>query len=256
MKVRILIALILVLVVYYDCQSQVVRIKLENCTVDKKTLSQIQNALSYQLRFYAKVFNQPADTSFRARVFGSEKEFVKWSKEHANYNPVRNHSIAYYDPTLNEMILHKEVPDFAKVFSHEVSHSILDHYCTGVSTWLHEGLAQFLEDVVANDSAFYIAKTQEPKIRKVEQLFDEGRSVKEPLTTKSFYEAPALWRNYPLSFAVVLYLFQAKREVLAKLIRSDCEGAYDAIKESYPEGLELLQLDVKSWFLNYQATVN
>ncbi len=71
-------------------KAQEVRIRLENCNLEKETLTEIQNAFNFQLQFYAHIFNDSAITEFKARIFGTEKEFLKYSKEKANYNPVRN----------------------------------------------------------------------------------------------------------------------------------------------------------------------
>ena len=255
MRVRIIGTLVVTLIAFYICDAQSVRIKLVNCKLEKETLAHIQNSLNYQLRFYSEIFNQPVDTSFRAVVFGSEKEFVKYAKAKANYNPLKNHSIAFYSHDLKEMILHNQVDNFPKVFAHEVSHAILRFYCEHPDTWLNEGLAQVLEDVVANDSAFYFADTQLSKIASVQKLFSEGRSIKEPIDTRNFYQPPASYRNYQLSFAIVLYLYQ-NRKILANIIKSDCIQINDIISNYYPEGLDLLQIDVKSWFFNYDPRSN
>jgi len=254
MKVRI-IGTVVVLLSVFCCDAQSVRIQLMNCKLDKETLDQIQNSLNYQLRFYSEIFNQPANMSFKAVVFGTEKEFVKYAKAKANYNPIKNHSIAFYDYGLNEMILHKEVDNFPVVFAHEVSHAILRFYCEHPDSWLNEGLASVLEDVVANDSAFYFAEKQFSKITGVQKLFLEGRSIKEAIESRDFYQVPAMYRNYKLSFAVILYLFQ-DRKLLANIIKSDCVKTNDMIHNDYPEGLDLLQIDVKSWFFNYDPRSN
>jgi len=256
MKVRIIGTLVIVLSVFYVGEAQSVRIKLVNCNIDKETLTHIQNSLTYQLRFYSQIFNQPIDTSFRAVVFGTEKEFVKYAKSKANYNPLKNHSIAFYHEGLNEMILHKEVENFPKVFAHEVSHAILSFYCNYETKWLDEGLAEVLEDVVANDSVYYFADTQHSKITTVQKLFLEGRSIKEPLNTTNFNQPPSNIRNYNLSFAIVLYFFQTRKEILKNIMRSDCSQVNNIININYPEGLDLLQIDVKSWFLNYDPRSN
>src|SRR5438045_74579 len=119
MKLSFRITCLIFLALAHMGNAQEVRIRLENCTLEKEALNEIQNSFNYQLLFYGSIFNNQTITGFKARIFGTEKEFLKYSKEKTNFNPVRSHSIAFYNFKLREMILHKEIEDFSRIFAHE-----------------------------------------------------------------------------------------------------------------------------------------
>lgn len=232
-------------------RAQEVRIHLENCSLEKETLSEIQNAFNFQLQFYTHIFGDQAITGFKARIFRNEKEFAKYSREKTNFNPVRKHSVAFYNFKLKEMILYKEIDDFPKIFAHELSHAIKHYYCESSSTWLDEGLAEFFEDIVFKDSAYYFDIAQLSKVQETKTFFLEGGSVTEPIFAKNFYNNHLSARNYTLSWALVFYLYKSNRDILSGIIRGDCSEDVDRSFFNYPGGLELLQNDVKAFFLNY-----
>ena len=256
MKVRLVaLHLIIALNLFQAVRAQNVRIRLENCELDPQTLVEIQNSLNFQLVFYERIFKTPVDSSFKARIFGSEKDFVKYSKSKANFNPTRSHSIAFFDYNLMEMILHKDVDDFASVFAHELSHAILHYYCKDASTWIHEGLAELMEDIVLVDSKYFFDVTQVVKIGSAQTLLREGASVSDAMKSSSagtFYQSVSSWPNYTLSFAALLYLYNTRDEVLSGIIRGECDWKHDQFLLYYPGGLDLFEMDVKSYFLNHR----
>lgn len=138
--------------------------------MDKKTFDEIRRSLDFQLQFYAQTFHDNAPSSFSAKIFGTEKEFHKYAKEKANFNPRKNHSLAFYSPRLKEMILHQEIEDFSKTFTHELSHAILHYYCDKADTWIDEGLAEFFEDIIFLDTTYYFDVSQLKKIERVKSL--------------------------------------------------------------------------------------
>jgi len=161
-----------------------------------------------------------------------------------------------YSSQLNEMILHLEVENFPRVFAHEISHAILNYYCKDASTWLDEGLAETLEDVVASDSTYFFNATQVPKIKWVRSYLSQGSSIRDGMDAKDFYKPPLGHRNYSVSFGTVLYLYLMRKDVLIEIVKSDCSSAHSIFDLHYPEGLDLLEVDVKSWFLNYNSTLD
>jgi hypothetical protein len=215
------------LVLAHIGKAQEVRIRLENCTLQKETLNEIQNSFNYQLQFYARIFKDQTKTGFRAKIFGTEKEFLKYSKEKTNFNPVRNHSIAFYNFRLREMILHKEVEDLPKTFAHEMNHAMLHYYCESASTWLDEGLAELFEDIVFIDTTYYFDSTQLKKIQKAKVFLLEGASITEPFFTKNFYDTYSSTKNYTLSWALVFYLYKTNWKILSRIIRGNCSEDYD-----------------------------
>lgn len=242
--------------IWHISDAQSIRIKLDNCHLDKETLEKIQNSLNYQLLFYSDIFDKPIDSTFNARIFGSEKSFVKYAKIKADFNPNRNHSIAFYDPDLKEMILHKEIDDFPRIFAHELNHAILHFYCPKVAIWMNEGLSELLEDLVANDTAYYFGLTQLEKISTARNFFLEGASIKHVINANNFYHSSFQFQNYTLSFAIVFYLFHTNKAVLAKIIQSAHTNPNQALLMNYPGGIDLLAIDVKSFFLNFRPTAN
>jgi hypothetical protein len=254
MKIKaVVIILIVVLGIFHSAVAQNVRIRLEKCQLEPETLHKIQNSLNFQLQFYGNIFNAAVDSSFKARIFGSESDFIKYSKTKANYNPRANHAMAFYDHNLKEMILHKNVDDLPKVFGHELSHAILDYYCKDAHSWIHEGLAELLEDIVLIDSIPYFGVGQLDEIVSAQRWFQEGASVTEVVNGNGdFYHLSSESRNYSLAFATVLYLYAARGEVLSNFLQGECNGRYDNLDLCYPKGLDLLEIDVRSYFLNYR----
>jgi len=236
--------------------TQEVRIKLENCKLDSATLAHIKSSLNFQLGFYAGIFKDKTKNSFKARVFGSEREFLKYSKSKADFNPVKGNAIAFYSHDLNEMILHTEIDNFAHTFSHELSHAILHYYCKKAETWLHEGLAEMLEDVIAADTVYTFDDQQIDKIRYAKTLLLSGTSLQDVVDSRDFYNKGVSHRNYTLSWATVIYLYRTNSELLSKLITSNCQNREEFINRTYPGGLALLTSDVKSFFLNIKPNPN
>jgi hypothetical protein len=219
--------------------------------LEKETLDEIQNSFNYQLQFYTHIFSDQTVTGFKARIFGTEKEFLKYSKEKTNYNPVRNHSIAFYNFRMKEMILHKEIEDLPATFAHELSHAILHYYCESARTWLDEGLAELFEDIVFIDTTYYFGPTQLNKVQKAKIFLLGGASITEPMYARNFYDSYSSSKNYTLSWALVFYLYKTNSEILPKIIKGNCSDDYDNFFFNYPGGLDMLQNDVKSFFLNY-----
>jgi hypothetical protein len=148
------------------------------------------------------------------------------------------------------MILHKEADDFSKVFAHELNHAVLHHYCESTSDWLDEGLAELFEDIIFLDSAYYFGPTQLEKMQDARNVFMEGASITEAIHTRNFYET-ASSKNYTLSWAVMFYLYKTNPQILSKIIHGNCSRDFDNLFFNYPGGEELLEIDVKSFFLNY-----
>lgn len=243
------------LLVGFKGYSQEVRIKLENCVLEKENIDRIQNALNFQLQFYQKAFNDSATSRFKARIFGTEKEFLKYSKEKADYNLVKHNAIAFYHFKLKEMILHKDIELFAETFSHELSHALLDEYCKNRSVWLDEGLAELFEGIYSTDSTYYFNTYHFEKIQTVKSRLLAGESIRETILSNNFYSSSAD-KNYDLAFATVLYLYKTNREILHKIIRNECGQETHDLSLSYPGGLDLLQIDVKAFFLNEKFSSN
>lgn len=235
--------------------SQDVRIKLQNCKLADETLNEIQNSLIFQISFYGEIFKERATSSFHARIFGTEKEFLKYAKTEANYNPLKTNAIAFYDEDLREMILHTEIDNFERVFSHELSHAIFAYYCSGASAWYDEGLAEFFEDIIFLDSSYYFSLERiTRKINDAQALLRDGASIKDAIYTKRFYRASDS-NNYTLSWAVIYYLYNTNYNLLERIIASLCDDPKHGIDLSYPGGVDILALDVKSYFLNTKPIV-
>lgn len=240
----------------YTSYAQEVRIKLENCTLEPSVLTQIKGSLTFQLDFYAGIFKDKNKNSFRARVFGSKREFLKYSKSKADFNPLRTSAIAFYSPTLNEMILHTEVNNFASTFSHELSHAILHYYCKNTETWLDEGIADMLEDVIRTDSVYTFDNRRIEKVLSARKLLQEGASFQDVIDSGDFYNKTMSYRNYTLSWAVVTYLYETDTRLLFRMITASCQSPDEFISTTYPGGLSLLVPDVKSFFLNNKPSPN
>lgn len=234
----------------YISSAQEVRIKLENCTLEPAVLKQIKGSLTFQLDFYAGIFKDKTKNSFRARVFGSKREFLTYSKSKADFNPLRTNSIAFYSLTLNEMILHTEVDNFASTFSHELSHAILHYYCKNTETWLDEGIADMLEDVILTDSVYTFDSRRIEKVLSAKKLLQEGASLQNVIDSGDFYNKTTSHRNYTLSWAVVAYLYETDTRLLFSMITASCKNPDEFIDMTYPGGLSLLMPDVKSFFFN------
>lgn len=256
MKIFLIVALFFLTASSY---AQEVRIKLQNCTLDKDTLQVIQNSLLFQVDFYTVIFGETTTSSFKARIFGTKKEFLSFSKKEVDFNPERDQTVAFFDRGLKEMIMHAEIDDFTATFAHELNHAILHDYCPKIPTWLNEGLSKFFEGIVLVDSvySFDIAEFSR-NVTGVRRLFLEGYSIAKPIESKNFYKRPNT-DNYRLSWAVVYYLYYSHRNVLFKLIAESCDERFESIETLdliYPGGYELLGIDVRSFFLNLDITAN
>lgn len=234
--------------------AQNVKIRLHNCTLDSKTLEQIQYTLNFQLTFFEELFKQPVDSAFNARIFENEKEFATYSKMNSNFNPVKDHTIAYFDIKSKEMYLHKEVDDFATVFAHELSHAILYSYNLQTDPWLEEGLAELLEDIKPMDSSYHTGEARSKKIKSVQFQFGEGASIRDAIFSADFGRKSDYYQNYLLSFATVMYLVNARRDIFPGIARSQHSNSYYALMTNYPGGIDLLEIDVKSFFLNFKPS--
>lgn len=149
------------------------------------------------------------------------------------------------------MILHKEIDNFSRVFAHELSHAILHYYCENASSWLHEGLAGLFEDIILLDSVYYFDQTQVEKFQDARAFLLADASVTEPIYSRNFYAAHANTRNYTLSWALVLYLYKTNPALLSAIVHGNCNEDSDTFTAHYPGGMDLLQIDIKSFFLNF-----
>lgn len=236
--------------------SQEVRIRLENCSLDEAALLQIRHSFDFELAFYARVFGSDAMSGFHARIFGTEKEYLKYSREKGNSYATRHQFIAYYSINTKEMVLHAEVDNFPMVFAHELNHAILNFYCNDYKygSWLTEGLSEFFEDIVYIDSTFRFSPIQTNKITAIRGYLKDGYSLTGTLYSEDFYKNSDSDRNYKFSWAVIFYLYKTNPDLLLKIIRESCTTETDGLDSLYPGGIELLQADLKSFYLNYNPT--
>jgi Protein of unknown function (DUF1570) len=233
-----------------NLHSQEVRIILQNCKLSPEVMAHIQNSFFFQLKFYSEVFGDSTQNKFRARVFGTEKEFLNYSQQDRKRAPVLSDAIAYYDANRNEMILHTEVTDFPRVFSHELSHAILDYYGNNAERWLTEGLSEFFEDVIKKDSAYFFGPMQATKVRDTQYfLSTEKAHITDPMDASDFYGKSSS-KNYTLSWAVMFYLYRANRDLMNTIIRESVSGDWDVFDHHYPGGWAVFKMDAKSFYLN------
>jgi hypothetical protein len=230
-------------------EAQQVRIALQNCKLNEETLIDIRHSLTFQSEFYADIFNDNTIRNVKARIFGSKKEFLEYAKTKAGFKASRTHTIAFYSYTLKEMILHTEVDDFPRTFAHELSHAILHARCPEHDDWLSEGLAEFFEDVIADDTTYRFNFSQINKFRDTAAFFRAGADIGETVHTANFYGSDSD-KHYTFSWAIVLYLYQLNPELLKKIIVENCKGVPDTLDLNYPGRLDLLHIDIKSYFLN------
>jgi len=242
---------LVVLLFFVQCQfahAQDVRIKLENCKIDQAMYNKIRASLSFQLTFYSRIFNAPPAREFRARIFKTQSEWAAFSKKNINYNPLKRNAAAYYSPATKEMILHLEVTDFAKVFAHELSHALHYYYAgnrrNDTNDWVHEGVAFLLEDMVVTDSTYYLGDGSANKWRYVVGLYAQGMSF------EKVYEHVENYQDYVLAWSATFYLYRSNKEVLYNIIRGEPFESGDQFKSLYPGGLQQLNIDSRSFFLN------
>lgn len=244
------IILFLLLVIQCNLASaQNVRIKLENCKIDQATYNEIRNALNFQLSFYARIFNAPPAREFQARIFRTKAEWVEFSKNNINYNPLKRNAAAYYSPEMKEMILHLEVTDFAKIFAHELSQA-LHYYYAGKymaerqAEWIHEGVATLLEDMVVTDSTYYLGERATTRWRRLNSLYEKAMSL------ERVYDQVENFEDYILAWWAAYYLYRINKDVLYNIIRSEVSTSGRRFDALYPGGLDQLNIDSRSFFLN------
>jgi hypothetical protein len=229
--------------------AQDVHISLVNCTIAPKELSEIKSALSFQLQFYARVFNDTVANKFKAKIFGSQTEFAKYALEKVGFNPIKESAGAIYNPKLKEMIMPKTSGDFVATFSHELSHAIIDCYVDDPTTWLNEGIAEFLEDIIFQDTTFYFRKKQLDKVKWAREYLKDNASVLELVNADDFYNGD--YKNYSLAWGIIYYLYNIDQKILSRLLKEDRRRADNLLEDYYPGGANALEQDVKSFFLNF-----
>lgn len=250
-KIGISFISITLLITPFFGNSQEVKIKQVNCRLEEETLKEISIAIDMQISFYRGIFNDTTKNSFSARVFGTRKEYIAYSKSHADYNPNKTDALAFYSNELNEMILHLEIDDFVKTFKHELNHAMYEYYCQDHPVWLTEGLSEFMENIeYINGSYGFDVEHINAAIRAKSYMMD-GATIKNTINNPRFYRDNA-GQNYTLSWAIVYYLYTTNKLILDDLIRNACgDVGFFVIDRIYPGGLELLQSDMKSFFINY-----
>ena len=147
------------------------------------------------------------------------------------------------------MILHLEVPQFSNVFAHELSHALHFYYAgysrSGTRTdWVHEGVAFLLEDLVITDSTYYLGDGEVKKWRYLTGLYEQGMSL------EKVYEGVEGFDEYVLAWSAVYYLYRTNKEVLNNVIRGEATEPGQLFASLYPGGLEQLNIDSRSFFLN------
>ena len=248
-KILIKILLIISCGLAFVGNAQELRIRQVHCKLSPEVLHNIQNALSFQVDFFATVFKERAIHSFSARIFGTEKEYLRYARDSAKFNPVRINAIAFYDNDLKEMILHKEINELSKTFSHELTHALLHYYCKDAESWFHEGLAEFFEDIVFLDSTYYFDFSIHKKINDTREYLKEGYSIESVIDSRNFYDDSSN-KNYTLAWAIFYYLYNANNTLQKDLIKEACNLNKESIDRIYPGGMDLLKIDLRAFYLN------
>lgn len=257
-KFQFILTLQALLVSSIGCIAQQVTIQLVNCTLEKAEIDRVKGSLTFQDMYYSALFQTQTRVGLRAKIFPNESEFKKYSKAKHDFNPVRDHSIAYYSHDIREMILHKEVGNLPRVFSHELSHAMFDFHCPEVDMdpWLSEGLAELFEDVVYENEQFIMDKSYLQKVSRAKAFFLEGKSLTGVHDYNEFYKNTTQDANYSLAWALTYFLFTQHQDVLKQIIKSAGSGNVYPLEMHYPGGLPALEADAKSFFFNYTPTTD
>lgn len=257
-KMQLIVVIQILVFSTISCVAQRVTIQLVNCTLAEEEIERIKGSLTFQDLYYGEIFKVEKSVGLRAKIFSNEAEFQKYSKAKHNFNPIRDHSVAYYNHDIKEMILHKDVGNLSQVFSHELSHAMFDFHCPEVDMdpWLTEGLAEVFEDVVYQNEEFVMDKSFLNKVPTAKRYFLEGQSLLAVSDDDEFYKNATQDANYSLAWALTYYLFTQHPEVLKQIIRTAGTGNFYPLDSHYPGGLPALEADAKSFFFNYNPTSN
>ena len=233
----------------FKTSGQDVSIILEGFSLDQKTYNARSASLTFQTNFYSSLFDLDKEKRFSARIFGKRKDFVRYAKDSANYNPNKTDAIAFYDPDLQEMVLHAEVNDLEATFAHELSHAIIGELNETVPLWLNEGMAELMETIVYENGNFNFGPYLTKNTINAKNYLSYGHKVEWALSTDDFY-GNNISENYRLSWAVVHYLQEVNISILKNLIKTDYRNTLNPISLYYPGGFDALSGDVQAFFQN------
>lgn len=229
--------------------AQNVRILLDDCSLEKEVLSEIEQALHFQLNFYTAIFNDSAKSEFKARIFGNKSDFVKYSKKVAGFNPTKDNTIAYYSPKLNEMIIPLELDNFVRTFKHELNHAIYSSFCDEPPEWIDEGLSEMFEHVVRIENRYEFEQILVGEISQVKKQILQGETIFDTFEIDAFDKADYN-DHYHIACVVVWYLYATNQALLYEIIRESCGFNNLVINQKYPGGIASLNSDLKSFFFN------
>jgi hypothetical protein len=226
-----------------------------NCKLDSSLFEELSYTLKFQVDFYTKVFDYKTNKVFTARIFGTEKEYKNYSREHLDFNPVSHNALAFYNRESNEMLLHLETTDLLGTFKHELSHGILDHYCELTPYWLNEGMAQLMSTIGLSEdkSSFTFSSNFKEYFVQAKKYILQNPGIDVSSTIYAKNMSTNAYEKYLKSWMIVTYLYITNQKMLISIIGEICSKQYELLDYIYPGGISVLNADMKFFFMNYKS---
>jgi len=190
---------------------------------------EIVNKIAETAREYARAFPFFRNPNIRFRIvfFSRERDFQDYSR--ASRPPGGHDPLAYYSPSLKELVAYDRAIDLPTILRHETLHQILDCFAPQSPPWFHEGLASFFERSTPERAAFsprHHAATQHE--------LDTLPALTELLTMPYdvFQKNPRMGLLYCQSWSFIYFLHQQRRASLldeyfrALMLGSPADSAY------------------------------
>lgn len=230
--------------------AQHLEIALYKAKLSEKEMIHITEGLRFEIDFYNALFGDSIKGNIKARFFGSHPSFINFSKERTPLK--RPHEVAgYFIPHLNELIVYKNSNSdrFLQVYSHELSHALLEKKFDNSPYWLNEGLAEFFESIVFSKEG----SRSNADSRTVNSAYGV---IKSKTSLERFFSRPySDWQDssrvmYALSWAIVNYFYFNKLEEFLEIISELGAGrsSLEAINSVYDRGFDEFHKDIRNYY--------
>jgi len=218
--------------------------------LSKKEKATLEQVIAYQLAFYNRLF---PDKPYNALTVGvlvikNYAHFIAYQAEIGK--TIYMHSPGFYSPLRKEIVVYKDAGGnkFLPICYHELSHHILIERMPRPPSWLNEGLATYLENIIITSKGI----TAEPKpyyLSRVKTMIAlKDLDLRDFITwdPRKFAETSFSHDSYGYALAHCMIHLLMKDEAAAfALIRAIDGGKtpFEAFDLHYPGGFEQFEKD-------------
>ena len=236
------------------------RIEQQDFALSPTTLERVRRGLDGILSLYTRELGLDVrgEVVVRLHLLASVGDYQRWTRERTGIAPPR-HSTGVYVTRTREVAVWQwgDEDSIASTILHEASHVILAQLAPRAPSWLHEGLAQYVQMIEVDGGRLVIPP--HPAIHRVRAWQQDGTLI----SLRRYLNLPEQeWRQlahdqsaipYTVAWATVYFMMsspvgkQTLRRLLHDMEKSGQWPDANTIDGRYPGGLVKMDYDFFRW---------